>query len=208
MLSAYLLDVFPFGVVVLNHRARILFANAYASDFLHVSAELHAVDGFLRARSASHRGALQRALHRLTHETTHGPIGFSIARPNQRPISVVLIRLPARARARTAPPPDRSRIGLFLSDPEFGARLSAPLVRQVFELTPVESSIAILMMESRDTAAIAKALTITRNTLRDHLKAMFSKTGTRNQGELLHALLRSPASLRLPNAITASSPSP
>ena len=67
--------------------------------------------------------------------------------------------------------------------------------RQLFQFTPVESSIAILMMESFGTAAIAKELAITRNTLRDHLKSMFSKTRTRNQSELLHTLLRCPASL-------------
>ncbi|MGA2186455.1 MAG: hypothetical protein ABSH47_25850 [Bryobacteraceae bacterium] len=197
MLSAALLDMLPFGIIVLNRHAKTLFANAYASDFLHASADLNVVDGVLRARSIPHRRALQEALHGLAHEAAHEPVGFNIARTNQRPISIVLAKLPPRA--RTSPTPDKSRIAVFLSDPDFDHHPSAPLVREIFQFTPVESSIAILMMESLATAAIAKELAITRNTLRDHLKSMFSKTHTRYQGELLHTLLRSPASLRFPS---------
>jgi DNA-binding CsgD family transcriptional regulator len=198
MLSADLLDMLPLGIIVLNRHGKILFANAYASDFLDASADLNAVKGVLCARSIAHSRALQEALHRLAHEGAHEPVGFSIARTNRRPISTVLSKLPPRA--KTAPTPDKPRIALFLSDPDYNRQPSAPisLVRELFHFTPVESSIAILMMDSLDTAAIAQKLGIARNTLRDHLKSMFSKTCTRNQGELLHTLIRCPAVLRFP----------
>jgi DNA-binding CsgD family transcriptional regulator len=199
MLSADLLDMLPFGIIELNRHAKILFANAYASDLLDASADLNAVEGVLCARSIAHSRALHEALHRLVHEATLEPVGFSIARTNQRPISTVLAKLPPRA--KTLPSPDKSRIAVFLSDPDFNHQPSAPagLVRELFHFTPVETSIAILMMDSLDTGAIAKELAIARNTLRDHLKSMFSKTCTRNQGDLLHTLLRCPASLRFPS---------
>jgi DNA-binding CsgD family transcriptional regulator len=121
-----------------------------------------------------------------------------MARTNQRPISNVLAKLPRHS--KTSRTPNRSRIAVFLSDPEFNQQPSARLglVRDLFHFTPVESSIAILMMESLDTAAIAKELSIARNTVRDHLESMFSKTRTRNQSDLIHTLLRCPASLRFP----------
>jgi DNA-binding CsgD family transcriptional regulator len=196
MLSA--LDMLPLGIVVLNRNARILFANTYASGLLSASTDLTVVDGILRARSTSHKRALSEALNSLAHNAALAPIGFSIARTNQRPLSVVLAQLPHRA--KTLPTPGRSRIVVFLSDPDFGHRPNAALIHDLFQFTPVESAIAMLMMESLDTGAIASQLAITRNTLRDHLKAMFSKTHTRNQSELLHTLLRCPASLRFPVA--------
>jgi DNA-binding CsgD family transcriptional regulator len=193
MVSFPLLDMLPFGVIVLDTKAKTLFTNAYASDLLHTGAELDAVDGFLRARSIPHSRALHSALERLAGEAAQEPIGFNIARAEQRPISIVLARLPSRSKGTTS---GKCRIAVFLYDPELDHHASAPLVRDLFQFTPVESSIATLMMESLDTAAIARELAITRNTLRDHLKSMFSKTRTRNQGELIHTLLRCPAALR------------
>ena len=192
MLAA-LLDAFPFGVIVLNPKSKALLTNAYASEVLHTSADLEVVNGFLRARSIAHSRALDAAVNRLADAAVHEPIGFNIARTGRSPVSIVLAKLPPLT--KTPGRPDKSRIAVFLYDPDFIHHASAPLVRQLFQFTPVESSIAILMMESFGTAAIAKELAITRNTLRDHLKSMFSKTRTRNQSELLHTLLRCPASL-------------
>lgn len=187
------LDTFPFGVVVLSPKLKALLTNSYASEVLHTGADLEIVDGFLRARSIAHTRALDAAVNRLADAAGHEPIGFNIARTGQRPVSIVLAKLPPRAKAPGTP--GRSRIAVFLYDPDFIHHASAPLVRELFQFTYVESSIATLMMESFSTAAIAEKLAITRNTLRDHLKSMFSKTRTRNQSELLHTLLRCPASL-------------
>jgi len=199
MLSSALLDMLPVGVLVLNRQAKILFANAFATEVLRAGADLNAVDGLFHLRSVPHSRALSEALHRLAYSETPEPVGFNIARTNRRPLSIVLAKLPPRAKACATP--EKCRIALFFSDPEFHQRPSASLVRDLFEFTPVESSIAVLMMESLDTAAVAHELGIARNTLRDHLKSMFSKTHTRNQGELLHILLRCPVGLRFPLSI-------
>jgi DNA-binding CsgD family transcriptional regulator len=197
MVSSALLDMLPLGIMVLNRQAKILFANIWATDLLRTGGDLNVVDGVFCARSIPHSRALSDALHRLACTETHEPVGFNIARTDHRPLSIVLAKLPARSKAFDTP--GKCRIAVFLSDPEFNHRPSAALVRDLFEFTPVESSIAILMMESFDTGAVAGELAITRNTLRDHLKSMFFKTRTRNQGELLHILLRCPAGLRFPS---------
>jgi DNA-binding CsgD family transcriptional regulator len=105
---------------------------------------------------------------------------------------MVLSKLPSSARS--------PRFAILISNPGSSPRASAPLLQALFQFTPVESTIAVLMMASLSTAAIAAELTITKNTLRDHLKSMFAKTGTRNQSQLLHTLLRCPAILSFPAA--------
>ncbi len=197
MLSAALLDLLPIGIIVANRHAKILFANARGSDIVRASDDLNIVDGVLRARSLSHSRALHKALEALAHEVDRQPLGFSIARTNQRPVSVVLARL--KPRAKTVPTHENARIAVFLSDPDLNYDPSAPLLRELFHFTPVESSIAVLMMKSLDTGAISEELAISRSAVRDHLKSMFSKTHTRYQSELLHTLLRCPATLRFPS---------
>lgn len=196
-LSATLLDMLPFGIAVLNARARILFTNAYACTFLNAGAELFAKDGVLQARSFAHKRILSETLDAFVHaDHAQPPIGFTIARTDQRPVSIALARLP-RHNPNGAPSKANPRIVLILSDPDFHYSPNPALANHLYGLTPAESQISILMMEMVDTGAIAQKLGITRNTLRDHLKSIFLKTQTRNQGELLQTLLRSPLSLKL-----------
>jgi len=202
MILDRILDLLPFGVIIVNKRGKILFTNGFGREILDTRSELKDHFGVLRARSLSHNRALSDAFNRLSEPGTQDPIGFGIARPNRSPLSVVLVRLmsPAEQVLRT----ENVRIAVFLSDPGVNCCPSASLLRTLFEFTPVEASVAKLMLESCDTAAIAAKLQITRNTLRDHLKSMFSKTNTRNQGELLYALLRCPATLRFHSPMETS----
>jgi hypothetical protein len=85
-------------------------------------------------------------VNRLADAAVHEPIGFNIARTDQRPVSIVLAKLPPHT--ETPGTSDKSQIAVFLYDPDFIHHTSALLVRELFQLTPVESSIAILMMES------------------------------------------------------------
>ncbi len=197
MLSAALLDMMPFGIVVLNVRARILYANAYASEFLDATDGLYAEKGVLRARAVPHQRVLSEILEGFARDEQSMPVGLSIARSNQRPVSIVLSTLP-RQKKGTSRSSGSLRIALVLGDPDRQNTPATPLVNDLFQLTPAESQIAILMMECADTALIAQKLEITGNTLRDHLKSIFLKTNSKNQGELLHTLLCSPLGMRFP----------
>jgi len=194
-----LLNMVPCGVVVLNTRGRILRANAHAADIFRDNPDVRADKGFLRARSVAHNRALSDALAKLANSEIPQPIGFSIARSTRRPISIVLAKLPPRP-AEAAPNGETARIAAFITDPDLNVRPNGQLLRDLFQFTPVETSIAILMMEHRDTSRIAKELHITNNTLREHLKLMFPKVNARNQIELLHVLLCCPARFRFPSA--------
>ena len=197
MLSVALLNMVPCGIVVLNAKARILFTNTFAANLLRTTSDLCADKGFLRARSIPHSRALSDALAHLVHSERPEPVGFSIARSNRCPLSIALARL-APLPGKTVPKPENVRIAAILSDPERNIRPSASLIRDLFQFTPVESSIAVLMMESVDTARIAEGRGISRDTIREHLKLMFPKVNAKNQIELLHILLHSPASFLFP----------
>jgi DNA-binding CsgD family transcriptional regulator len=64
------------------------------------------------------------------------------------------------------------------------------LLAAVFGLTPAEARLAAIMAEGRDPERAAEELGIARVTARNQLKAIFAKTDTHRQSELVAMLSR------------------
>ena len=62
------------------------------------------------------------------------------------------------------------------------------LLEVLFDLTPTEARIAGLLVEGQSVAMIARAQAVTENTVRMHLKSVFTKTGVKRQAELVSLL--------------------
>lgn len=59
---------------------------------------------------------------------------------------------------------------------------------QLYDLTASEALLALHIAEGGDTGGYAAARGISRNTVRNQLQAVFEKTGTRRQAELVRLL--------------------
>jgi DNA-binding CsgD family transcriptional regulator/PAS domain-containing protein len=79
----------------------------------------------------------------------------------------------------------------FIRDPESTPETSRDMMRGLFDLTPAETSLALLLVKGATLEQAAGELMITRNTARAHLRAIFSKTGTNRQATLIRTLLTS-----------------
>lgn len=64
----------------------------------------------------------------------------------------------------------------------------APLLMRAWSLTPREREVARLVIDGRSSEDIAQALFISVHTVRDHVKAIFAKTGASRRHDLLAAL--------------------
>ncbi len=84
---------------------------------------------------------------------------------------------------------DGAYLALFLADPARPAGPSAEALRERFQLTRAEAALALRLTEGESLANAATALDIAYNTARSHLRAIFAKTGTHRQVQLI-ALLR------------------
>jgi DNA-binding CsgD family transcriptional regulator len=73
---------------------------------------------------------------------------------------------------------------------EHGDCLDQGLLMRIFSLTPAEARLAALMVEGKSLEAAAEKLAVKRETARNQLKAIFAKTETNRQGQLV-ALLSS-----------------
>jgi DNA-binding CsgD family transcriptional regulator len=75
------------------------------------------------------------------------------------------------------------------------AQATAPVLLIAHGLTAREAEVARLVLRGLSTTAIADSLHISANTVQDHLKAVFDKTGVRSRRDLVGHFLAAPATL-------------
>jgi DNA-binding CsgD family transcriptional regulator len=66
----------------------------------------------------------------------------------------------------------------------------AAFLKSRFDLTPAEARIVLRLVAGDSLQSAAKALGVTYGTVRTHLKAVFQKTGTCRQAELVIVVIR------------------
>ncbi|MNL23252.1 Bacterial regulatory protein, luxR family [compost metagenome] len=69
------------------------------------------------------------------------------------------------------------------------------MLRQLFGFTPAEAALAMQLANGFSLEEAGETLNIRYNTVKAHLRAIFSKTGVARQGELVHILCTSVAFL-------------
>lgn len=87
------------------------------------------------------------------------------------------------------------RIALFISDPQQAPEPPQRVISRLFDLTPTEASLALLLANGMSLDEASAELAISRNTARAHLRAVFAKTGVARQSGLVRLILRSVAPL-------------
>lgn len=65
---------------------------------------------------------------------------------------------------------------------------SADIIRGLFDLTPAEAKVARELATGSDVAAVAEHLSVGRETVRSHVKAILSKTGMSRQADFIAAI--------------------
>jgi DNA-binding CsgD family transcriptional regulator len=80
---------------------------------------------------------------------------------------------------------------LLLITPADGAvTIPAALIQPTFGLSPAEARLVSALVAGRTLAEIADDTALSRNTLRNQLAAVFAKTGTSRQTELVAVVVR------------------
>jgi len=81
-------------------------------------------------------------------------------------------------------------------DPEQTVETDERVLRQMYGLTRAEARLAALLAGGNSLSTAAELLSIQHDTVRTHLKRIFSKTRTNRQSDLVTLILNSPAALR------------
>jgi DNA-binding CsgD family transcriptional regulator len=84
---------------------------------------------------------------------------------------------------------------LFISDPDRRESASQQILGELFNLTPAEANLAILLSRGDSLAQVSETQKISQHTARAQLKSIFAKTNVSRQAELVRLVLKSVASM-------------
>jgi len=186
-------DQLVLGVVLLDQRSRVTFANQSAAAVLGVEPGLTEPERM----TTDPRTA---ALGRLLMGEGQPMLGKLILRhpEDERPLQIFSTALAWPARYGEAA--RRFATAVFIGDA--GCLTGDPIgiLGELYGLTPSEARLAMLLVADRSIEQAARHLGTTLNTTRSVLKNVFAKTGTNRQASLVRLLLAGPGQLRVPEA--------
>lgn len=199
------LDCLQHGVVVVNRRGHVVFANQAARTIVALHDGLTiAADGLIPAsREERHRlrALLDGSVRTTAGEGVSAGGAMTIARPSmKRPFLLLVapLKLPLEHEA----PSGMSTI--FISDPEAQVESIDELVRRLYGLTATEARVANAFATSGSLDQTAEQLQLSRETVRWHVRHIYRKTGTNRQAALLKLLIQGSSRLKLDSLHVAS----
>lgn len=184
-------DRFPTGMLLLNEDGCVVESNRAATRIVERGDGLTLRDGRPVAGDANDNRALQDLLKRALESTPETAPAvdrpLSIKRStDQRPYSMMVTRL------LTAPEIGASRnirAAIFVTDPDDRQLGMRSLLGELYQLSPAEAELAALLCEGESLEGASDLRGVSVSTARSQLKAIFRKTGTRRQGDLVALVL-------------------
>lgn len=194
------LDRLPGCVFLLGARGQVIFSNLAANrvlqggDGIAMRAGNSTTDalGWLHAARPSVQAELVREIRKaLCPQPARAQYlanALRLPRPSGRaPLVLQISPLAEQSALATA---DRQAFAIvFVSDPEAQVRVDPVLGKQIYALTPAESRLANNLLGGENLREIAGRTAVSELTLRKQLQALFGKTRTRRQSELLKLLM-------------------
>ncbi|MDR3453730.1 MAG: hypothetical protein P4L96_13190 [Rhodoferax sp.] len=175
------LDGFDFGVVIIDSANRVRHANTAARQL--AGDPLHAalLEGLPRVVPGA--GALAQLLK--TCALGQGGGAISLGQDDSR---LLALALPLAAPKATSAGRTRASVVLMLIDPRKRSYAALDYVMRAFKLSRAEARLLPLLFENRTPAEMAQLLDVKIATVRTQLSAIFAKTGTTRQQELIRLL--------------------
>lgn len=185
------------GTLVLDDSGKVLEQNLIARELLAANDGLKLVGGRLEASYPSDNRELQQLIRGAFARHSGDPLAvasaMSVSRPSgQVSLGVVVEPVPSQEWAEGKGQP---AVVVYIRDAAGKSLASTAAAKQLFNLTPAETALAMELANGLSLEEAAEALNIRRNTARAHLRSIFSKTGVRRQTELVRIMLNSVAAL-------------
>lgn len=198
-IAEHVLETSGVGVVLVDSAGSVITANAAAHAIMGHTHVLGIHDGRLHAQRRADQHLLLRHIREKSEQQSAGEAqsgcyaAFALLRDDHA--------LPVTVMVRPGPPfgpasaPLRRTATVILRDPARRLSLAGPDLETLFGLSPAEARLAQLLADGMSMEEAALQLGVSRNTVRSQLQAVFAKTGTNRQGDLVRLLLSSAATL-------------
>lgn len=184
---------------LLDNSLRVIHCNPGAEELLGVDTPLIFRDGHIGVADEVCNQRLQRLLRDClaaaesrAFQSTGGSL--DVPRTDGARLQLLVRPIHPDIPALTAKP--AGYVVVYLFDPEAGIAVDPECLRRLYSLSEAELRVAIAMLATADPAEVAKRCFISLHTVRSHLKAIFAKTGSNSQADLMKRLLTGPARRR------------
>lgn len=183
------MDSLGYGVVLLGANGEAVYLNAFAEKILQTADGLTLKAGQMCAKHALEHAALTHLLRQAAngiggglHLKRENGVG-----PAKRPYSLTAIPLQEGHPFR---PLADARVMLLIHDPEYAGPLdSLKNFATRYRLTPAETRVLTLLLSDLGPQQIADQLGVGIRTVRSQLSSLYTKTGTKNQRDLIVSAL-------------------
>ena len=185
------------ATIILDEQGRVLNTNAVARALLEQGDALSLRGERLHIEGRDINKELQQALANIIMAQQSGKASVVRALRVPRPaggsdLGLVIRPVPTSQWSEGQSSPCAA---VFISDPDLQQPASQQILGDLFELTPAEANLAILLARGLSLAEVSSAQNISQHTARAQLKSIFAKTGVSRQAELVRLVLKSVASL-------------
>jgi len=190
------LDRLSAGVLLLDERGAVRFANARARSILQARDGVSLRAGVSGDRLCATDPSVQSRLDRLFFDAVAGPraslashFSNGVRVPRKSGLLDYIVQVAPVARSRTFADGADGRAIVFMSDPSSAAALDGGLLKSVYGLTSAEIKLAEELLSGDAIPQIAARLKVSSSTARTQLLSVFEKTGTRRQAQLMKLLM-------------------
>ena len=170
-----------------------------AEALISTDSPLTLANGQLRLADAVQNQGLQRLLrncHTAADSRTFHSAGGMLEVPRANRSSLQLLVRPIHPDIPALTITPAGYVVVYVYDPEARIAVDHELLVSLYGLSEAEIRVAVAMLATPDPAEVAKRCYISLHTVRSHLKAIFAKTGTQGQADLMKRLLVGPTRRR------------
>ncbi len=196
-LYAGAVDQLAVGTIILDEEGKVLQTNHVAQDLLSENDGLKLLGNSLQVGSTRDTRRLREMVkHVLASQNGNTPSVVEALRiqrlSGKSDLGIVVRSIPTNQWAEGKNSPS---VVIFVSDPDRQSKAPQEVVKALFDLTPSEAQLAMLLANGLTLDETSEKLCISRNTARAHLRSIFSKTGVTRQTMLVRLILKSVATL-------------
>jgi DNA-binding CsgD family transcriptional regulator/PAS domain-containing protein len=188
------------GVIMVTKSARVLFMNRTARSIVSRRDGLHVDATGLRALrlcdTATLRAHIAGAAERTAGRGTLAGGEFRLPRPFGRAALEIVVS-PISVE-QTWCSGEQAVAAVYITDPGQIPQRPEAIMSRIYGLTPAEAKVAALIARGLTGRQAADKLEVSHNTLKTHLKRVFAKTETNNQGALIRLLVAGAGRVDLP----------
>lgn len=174
------LDHIATAVILTDAMGRLVFANRKAELMLRCGGNPALLNGYLCGVTADENNAIKQAIRQA-----QAGIGSTLRLGNAAPIGTRVATFSPISATNCEHLSMSAHVMVMIAEPNQHASGDFGAFAKLYKLTTAETRVLKHLLQQQSTQEMAETLQISMNTLRTQLKALFAKTHTKNQRELI-----------------------